>query len=248
MTTRFLLFGLLALFVYLPAAAQTARVVDDEGWCRHDRWNQDGETYCEVREVTLDARDLLEVDGGTNGGIQVRGWDRDEIQIRSRVQGHARSEARARELAGAVTIRTGRVIEADTPDGRNHEWTSVSYRIYVPHNTDLALETHNGGIDIADVAGEIDFRALNGGVTLERLAGDVRGSTTNGGVDVALDGDAWSGSGLDVETTNGGVTVYVPENYSADFETGTVRTTLGDGGAPIRVRTTNGGVDIRRGG
>ncbi len=268
MSTRFLLSGLLALFVCLPATAQTARVVDDDGWCRNDRWNNNGETYCEVREVTLDARDLLEVDGGTNGGIQVRGWDRNEIQIRAKVQGNARSEERAQELAEAVTIRTGSVIKADTPNSRNREWTSVSYRIYVPHNTDLELETHNGGIDIAEVTGDIDFDALNGGVTLERLAGDVRGSTTNGGLDVELDGDAWAGRGLDVKTTNGGVTVYVPQDYNADFETGTVngrlnldfpmmvsgridrtiRTTLGDGGAPVRVRTTNGGVDIRRGG
>jgi DUF4097 and DUF4098 domain-containing protein YvlB len=84
---------------------------------------------------------------------------------------------------------------------------------------------------------------------------------------VTLAGTRWDGEGLDVETTNGGIDVTVPEGYSARFETGTVNggididfpvtvqgrvgrrmtTTLGDGGPTIRAVTTNGGVKIRRG-
>ncbi|MDX1530929.1 MAG: DUF4097 family beta strand repeat-containing protein [Rhodothermales bacterium] len=131
----------------------------------------------------------------------------------------------------------------------------------------LDLATRNGGIAIDGVTGEVRFRAMNGGVSLVGLGGDVQGRTTNGGLHVVLTGDAWEGRGLDVETVNGGVDVTVPEGYSADFETGTVNgrlrvgfpvtvegdvgrritTTLGQGGAPVRVTTTNGGVRIDRG-
>jgi DUF4097 and DUF4098 domain-containing protein YvlB len=83
---------------------------------------------------------------------------------------------------------------------------------------------------------------------------------------VALDGTAWQGSGLNLETTNGGVHLTVPDNYNAHLETGTTNgrvsidfpvsvqgtigrslsTDLGSGGATIRVRTSNGGVKISR--
>ena len=77
----------------------------------------------------------------------------------------------------------------------------------------------------------------------------------------------WDGRGMDVETTNGGLTMYVPDGYNARLETGTVNggidldfpitiqgrmtrrnitTELGDGGPLIRAPTTNGGVRIRR--
>ena len=136
----------------------------------------------------------------------------------------------------------------------------------VPEQSNLSLETTNGGISIASVRGDIRFEATNGGIKLADVGGDVHGQTTNGGLDIELSGKEWRGEGLDVRTTNGGVTLEVPENYSAELETGTVNgsievdfpitvqgtigrrltTELGDGGTRIRVLTTNGGVVIRR--
>jgi DUF4097 and DUF4098 domain-containing protein YvlB len=83
---------------------------------------------------------------------------------------------------------------------------------------------------------------------------------------VELSGDRWDGETLDVRTTNGGVKMSVPENYSARLEAGTVNgginvdfpvtvqgrlnkqlaLNLGSGGATIRAMTTNGGVHISR--
>jgi DUF4097 and DUF4098 domain-containing protein YvlB len=103
-------------------------------------------------------------------------------------------------------------------------------------------------------------------VVLKKLGGTVKGSTTNGGLVVELAGDRWDGETLDVRTTNGGVVMSIPENYSANLETGTVNggisvdfpvtvqgdlkkqlaVNLGSGGATIKAMTTNGGVRIRR--
>jgi len=92
----------------------------------------------------------------------------------------------------------------------------------VPQRTDLAMRTHNGGISIYGVQGHISFEAVNGGVQLQQLAGSVEGHTTNGGVHLELAQDHWEGDKCDVSTTNGGVTILVPANYSAHLETGTV--------------------------
>jgi DUF4097 and DUF4098 domain-containing protein YvlB len=92
----------------------------------------------------------------------------------------------------------------------------------------------------------------------------VRGKTTNGGVQVQLGGQGWQGNGLDLETHNGGVHVSVPDGYSAHLDAGTKNGRvgcdlpiaasdpkgkelvgdLGQGGAPVKIRTVNGGVSV----
>jgi len=250
-------------------AAQEWKTIQDDRWCRDGgHWGDNDETYCEVREITLKAdRDMIRVDGGANGGIEVEGWDKNEIRIRVKVQAWSRDEDDARNTVEAIEISTGREIRADGPSQRHHDGWSVSYRLMVPKKSNLDLEANNGGLSVSDVEGEIHLDTTNGGLSIANLAGDVRGRTTNGGLHVQLTGKAWKGDGLDVTSTNGGVDLEIPEGYSAELETGTVnggidvefpvtvqgrinkklKATLGDGGARIRVRTTNGGVRIYRG-
>ncbi|NNF28976.1 MAG: DUF4097 family beta strand repeat protein [Gemmatimonadetes bacterium] len=251
---------LLAMGVAWPAGEVAA-----QDWCHESR----RAVACEVREYSFASDGDLEIDGGMNGGIHVTGWDGDEVRVEARVRAQAPEQGRAEEILNGIEIyASARSVEADGPDmGRREGW-SVSYRVFVPHATDLELETHNGGISLEDVSGRIRMSALNGGVKIAGAGGDVVGRTTNGGLSVELSGDRWAGEGLDLRTTNGGVTVAIPEGYSAEFETATVnggfaldvpmtlqgrlgrrlRSTLGDGGAPVRVTTTNGGVKIRRAG
>jgi hypothetical protein len=212
------------------------------------------------------------VDANPNGGIRVEGWDGNDILVRAVVQANGKDEATAKRLASEVEIRAGGGrVSATGPDrsGRvGREWWSVSYRISVPRRTDLDLSTNNGGISIANVAGTIRFETRNGGVRLADLGGAVTGRTSNGGLKVDLGGTAWDGAGLDVETSNGGVTLAIPEPYNAQLETRTsnggfrfdypltltgelsprrgITTTIGSGGPPVRVRTTNGGLRIQR--
>jgi DUF4097 and DUF4098 domain-containing protein YvlB len=210
----------------------------------------------------------VRVDAGRNGGIRVTGADRSDIAVQAVVRATARTDSRARQLAADVDVTAvnGRV-SATGPDTSGREWWSVSYRLAVPRKNDLDLAAHNGGISIRGVHGAITFDTTNGGLELTDVGGRVRGQTRNGGVDVALAGTRWDGEALDVATTNGGVDIEIPEGYNAQLETGTVngrfhtdfpmtvtgtlsrrsiRTTLGSGGAPIRVVTTNGGLRISR--
>jgi hypothetical protein len=247
-----------------PLHAQ-APVRTDEAECRS--WGDD-ERYCETREYLVAARGSLDIDAGQNGGISVTGWDRNEIRVVAHIQAHGDDEARARELARSIAIEVGETVRAEGPArvSRRDEHWSVSYEVQVPRSTRLRLEAHNGGIRLEDLGGEVDARTLNGGIAVHGGAGRIRGHTTNGGLRVELTGATWRGDGLDLESTNGGVTIRVPEGYSAELETGTVnggidldfpvtvqgrlrrtiRTTLGEDGPLIRALTTNGGVSIER--
>jgi hypothetical protein len=255
----------LVMMSWLPALA-LAQNAEREMTC-DDQWQSDRVSHCEINEMTIPAISRLSVDGGVNGGMTVKGWQKNEVLVRARVQTAAENDAQAKALARQVIIHTGggRIL-ADGPSQGHHENWSVSYEILVPQNTDLDLRAHNGGIHIADVRGQIEFETINGGVSLTRLSGAVHGHTTNGGLHVELAGDRWEGTQLDARTTNGGVSLSVPSNYSAHLETGTVNghinvefpvtvhgeinrqlsIDLGSGGPLIRAVTTNGGVSIKR--
>ena len=182
--------------------------------------------HCEIKEQTLAAGGTVTVDGKTNGGISVKGWERHEILVRAKIESRAPTQAEADSLAQQVRIETaGLNIHAEGPEARNegrydYSWY-VSYEIFVPQRSDLNLKAHNGGISIRDVSGRLEFSTTNGGVSLTRVGGSVTGNTTNGGVHVELAGSRWEGETLDVRTTNGGVNLVLPDNYSAHLETGT---------------------------
>ncbi len=250
---------------FLVLAAPAALVAQERDWCEDDG-DRDRARFCEVREFTMAASGSIEVDARPNGGISVEAWARNEVLVRARVIGNAEGEERAREIANQVDVQTGGTVRAEGPDTERREWWSVSYRIFVPANYNLQLSSMNGGISVDGISGDMELETMNGGLHLENVGGDVHGRTTNGGLHVQLSGASWQGEGLDARTTNGGVTLEIPEGYSANLEAGTTNggfsvdfpvtvsgeirrrlsTALGSGGAPIRVITTNGGVRLQR--
>ncbi len=261
-------FRVLVSVLAIPGLAVAQQTGDpNHEWCDRDNGgDRRANRYCEVRDFTMDAvAGALTVDGGRNGGITVEGWNQDSIRVLAKVEAWSRDddgEAMARE----ISIDTGRTISADIPSSGRGRGAAVSFRLSVPRASDLSLKTINGSISIADVVGDINLRATNGAVRLDNVGGDVQGRTTNGRVSVALGGSEWNGRGLDVETTNGRVTLRVPEGFRADLTVGTVNgrfeadipitvqgrinrrrltTELNGGGPAIRVVTTNGRVHLR---
>ena len=278
----------IGMYVVLPGALHAQEVISREikekikeekvhkearynkEFCSNNNWNNgDKVSTSELRELTVAANGRLEVDGARNGGISVRGENRSDVLVRACVQTWGSSEQEAKSLASSVRINTGSVIKADAPDETN--W-SVSYEIRAPRNSNLALRAMTGGISIKSIDGDIDVNTVNGGVSIADAAGTVRGRTTNGGLNVMLVGSGWKGSGLDLQTTNGGVNLSLPSDFAANVEAGTtnggfssdfpglqvekqgdhrygpqpkkVAASINGGGAPVRVVTMNGGIRI----
>lgn len=238
--------------------------------CDEGRWgSSEQKRYCETRDLTLPGlkSGTLTVDGQRNGGITVKGYAGTDIRVRARVQAWSKDEAEAKARVAAVKIGTeGNTLRAEAAGDDNY---AVSYEIFVPEKTALALKTHNGGIHLDNLRGPVSFEAQNGGVSISGAGGDVKGRTQNGGLNITLTGTKWDGAGLDVATTNGGITWKLPPDYSAQFFTSTVHgpvrtdfpasvqgtvkrsevaVALGKGGAPVKAVTTNGGVTVSRAG
>jgi DUF4097 and DUF4098 domain-containing protein YvlB len=279
--SRVLLSSALAVIVITGAPrAASVEMVDsghpaqttgaNQDWCKDaGSYNDRSETFCEVRTLTGAATGRLEANT-SNGSIAVTGTSRRDVSIQARVIAYAGSMADARELAGDVdvTLDGGR-IRATGPRNsglmRRSGW-HVSYRVEVPSQYDLSLDTSNGSVNVTDVKGTIDTESSNGSLRLTNLAGRVSARTSNGSVEVQVSGSRWDGDGLTVVTSNGSARLDVPESYNANLIVGTsngrinldfpvtvqgtigrrLETTLGSGGPTLEVRTSNGSVRVGR--
>jgi DUF4097 and DUF4098 domain-containing protein YvlB len=244
-------------------AWQTSACGDD--W-NHNHWGR-GNRACEVRKATFSlGSDHLGV-RAENGGITVVGEERNDVAIEARVEVRAGSDEEANNLLHKVQIETsGDEVRDRGPESHfGNTGYSVSYSLHVPRRLKADLRSMNGGIAISHLEGNIAFNTTNGGVHLDDLAGDVHGDTVNGGLDITLTGDRWNGEGLRARTTNGGVTLKIPQNYNARLEAGTVNggisvdfpitlqgeiknritTQIGTGGPLVQAETTNGGIQLR---
>ena len=150
---RGVLLVMVACVAAVPAFSQKEKSKDSLA-C-NDNWHNDKlVNHCEIKEQTLPATDgTIAVDGMMNGGVSVKGWDRNEILLRARIQSAAPSQAEADELARQIRIDTGAKIFASGPKNRSDAWWSVSYELFVPRRSNLSLKTNNGGISISDVTG-----------------------------------------------------------------------------------------------
>lgn len=256
------------------AAAMAAMIVPATALARQgqvspcsDNNGGDRPSHCEMREFTVPAASSLGVNASPNGGVSVTGWDRQEIRVRAKVVASAETQAEADQLASQIKVLSdGGTIRTDGPRVRGEGGWSVSFDVMVPAQIALDLRTTNGGVSVRNVRGQLGLTTTNGGITLENVEGDVHGETTNGGVNATLSGNGWQGQGLDLRTHNGGVRLALPDGYSAHLEAGTTNggiscefpvtvqgnitrqlsTDIGGGGATLTLRTTNGGISIRK--
>ncbi len=253
----------------VPIAAQMQNNTEKQMTCDNRRFDGDRARHCDIREQTMPSVGLLSVEGH-NGSATVKGWLRNDVLVRARVDSAAETQAAADLLAARVSVETaGGQVRSIGPDTLEDSWWSVSYEVFVPQTANLSVKTHNGGVTISDVRGQIRFNAHNGGVHLRRVAGDVGGDTHNGGIEVELAGPIWDGRQLEASTYNGGITLSAPAGRSAHLQaetssgriqsdfpfmvSGEIRprrldTTIGSGGALIHLTTHNGQVTLKRAG
>ena len=258
------------------ASAQSSRTLTGDPWCENNGYaDADRVRVCEVRE-TLTTADQLDLDAQPNGAVHVTRWDRPDVLVRAVVAAYARDDAEARAVLAGVRIQVdGGRVRAEPPPGgwgQGERYATVSFDVFAPRDTDLAVKTMNGAVRVDGVQGDIRVQALNGAVTLAGVGGDVQVRAVNGAVSAAL-GPTWDGRGLDVQTTNGAIVLALPAGFSGDLSAQTqvgriglsglddvagldrqqgrwvgdrLTARLGDGGPPVTVATTNGGISIRQ--
>lgn len=235
---------------------------------------RDGRTrVCESRTVRIDRTDIA-LDAHVNGSVHVSAWDRDYIELVSRVEAEAGTRATAERLVRETRVLTGGTVRVDAPEtersGRRSDWVNVHFDVHVPRDADVSVEAFNGAIVIEGVSGRLRANTLNGSLRIVDAGGEVDAETVNGAIQMSLTASAARGEGVRAHTTNGAVAVTLPSAFSADVRARTVMGSIrfddalgvrdldcgrddcrrlsgviGRGGAPLDVSTTNGSVRLR---
>lgn len=139
----------------------------------------------------------------------------------------------------------------------------VSYTISVPRTMNVEVDNTNGAVLLTGVTGLHELETTNGRITVTRCAGGLDATTTNGSISAELTSVA-KGASLDFTTTNGKIVVALPRNIGVDVDAETtngsiesqlpvstrtvdrneLRGQINGGGTRLRLRTTNGAIDI----
>ena len=199
-----------------------------------------------------------------NGPVEVQGWDKDVVEVHA-VKTAKRNNADLARVTVEVEA-TPKSISVSThyPQDEGVE-VAVEYVIHVPYTAHVEhIGTINGSLKIAGVPAVDDLHTVNGNIEVFDGGGSVHAHTTNGNVHLEL-AHFNGGSGATAETTNGSLLVALPGDTQANVETRCLngnflsempiamestlrpremRGRFGKGGAPLKLRTINGGIRI----
>lgn len=229
----------------------------------------------------------LKVIASKNGGVSVHGTQTGNFKVTLCKVARAASQQAAQQMLAQIHLENNaNTLQPVGPE--NAKWTAFLL-IEAPANAAMEVEAVNGPISFRDMSGAIKAQAKNGPVSLKGMSGDVDATVQNGPVSfdgssgsikltaqngpvsVRLEGNNWSGSGLQAETVNGPLSVSLPADYQSGVEINTSghspvscrakgcdtaqkvqdgrvrKITFGSGDPLVRIATRNGPVVVNNG-
>jgi len=225
-----------------------------------DEWNR---TYplADGGEISID---------NTNGRVEVEGGAAGTVDVHAERIAKSSTDEGAKELLPRITIsedvKPNRVAIATAKMGGVMIGASVEvrYRVRAPKNATVKVTNTNGSIRVTAIAGPVEAHGVNGGVNGKALSGAVDATVVNGGVNIDM--ESLGSQKVSLRATNGGVTLSLPDDAKADVDATVVnggitvnglklevteqsrrklQGRMNGGGAPIELKTVNGGVRIR---
>lgn len=199
-----------------------------------------------------------------NGTVDVQGWDRNVVEVHA-VKTAKQKESDLERVSIEVDARPDAVsIATRYPQNEGVE-VAVEYTVHVPHGARVEhIGTVNGTLRVSGIENVEDVHTVNGNIEMFEAGGSVHAHTTNGNVHLEL-AHLQDKTGATAETTNGSLVLAVPSDLQAEVEARclngnfsseipiTMESTqrprevhgrLGHGGAPIHLRTVNGGIRV----
>lgn len=149
------------------------------------------------------------------------------------------------DIRGRMRVQTsGGGIEGSNLDGNLSAETSGGSIDLQRVTGDIHASSSGGGIRIREAGGLVDAETSGGGIDASFSKGNARGGrleTSGGGIEVAIDPEV----GFEIDARGNYVKTEIPVRVVGEISRTTLRGSLGKGGAPLRLRTSGGGVTIR---
>jgi hypothetical protein len=215
---------------------------------------------------------------GINGDVQAEPSNGNEVEVVATKKAR-RSDVNSVELkvvqhAGGVTICALYPSDGYEPNtcepgenkGRNSARNNdvrVDFVVRVPYRVGFAGRTINGEISATSLSGNVISRTINGSIKIS-TTGYADASTINGEIQARV-GDASWPKDLSFSTINGGITLDLPSNASAEVDAKTmngsitsdfpletsnfnrkhIKGKIGVGGRSLTLKTLNGSINLR---
>jgi hypothetical protein len=217
---------------------------------------------------------------GILGNVRAEASSSDEVEVVA-VKSGRRSDPKEVEIR-VVEHSNGVTICAVYPSGdpsrpndclpgeNGHSSThnndvNVDFTVRVPQGVRLRASTINGNVETGALGSDVEATTINGSIKIS-AAGIARASTINGSITASLGNANWT-SPLEFKTVNGGITLDLPSNTSAEVRAETLNGdissdfpmniltrvgrkhlngTIGSGGRELSLKTINGSIHLRR--
>jgi hypothetical protein len=196
-----------------------------------------GET---TEDQTFAAEDVSTISiDNDNGRVVVVGTDTEVISLDAEISHGLRDTGYSWEVVDGVLE-----VEGHCPAFGSY-WCNVDYRLEVPTDVDVVINSDNGRVYASDIDGNVQINADNGRVELVRLSGTVHAETDNGRVE----GDGLSSDSVTAYSDNGRVEldfVDAPSFVRAETDNGSIDIALPvvEEGYNVDTQTDNGSEDI----
>ncbi len=204
-----------------------------------------------------------------NGNVTINSWPESNIKILAKIS------AKTQESRDDMTINMVQqgprvMVSTDYKENgyrQNRQSAKVDYQVWLPADANLSdIELINGSLIIRDISGKVEAQVVNGSIKASGLSGNSIISSVNGSVDVVYSSDTINVNNIEVETVNGSIKLYLPENINADITADTMhgsintafglqakknslfgrnlRGKMGSGGGNINLDSVNGTINV----
>ncbi len=175
---------------------------------------------------------VVEVSGGD---IQVRTWDKAQVQMIGRNVGDEADQVETEQTGNTIYVKF-KVHGGWWPSNRD-----LRFEFYVPNNFNLNLSTSGGDVTLdGSLTGDVEFSTSGGDLKIDELNGTAEGRTSGGDImvhDVEKSSE-FSTSGGDIQVDRAG--------NDLDIETSGGEITVGTVGKDLHAVTAGGDIDIRK--
>jgi DUF4097 and DUF4098 domain-containing protein YvlB len=186
------------------------------------------------------------------GNIEVAAHDKNTVMLKITKTVKKASEERAEKLLADHKIEfaqeSGVVkITAESPQKKTSFFgllggkkgnLSVHYKILVPENFNLTLDTSGGNVSIGDLEGVVQLRTSGGNIAVAAIDGPVNAHTSGGNMSVkSASGD------IDLHTSGGNIKVDSGDG-KIDARTSGGNIAIGSARGAVAVRTSRGNIHL----
>lgn len=144
---------------------------------KHNRSDVDEESTILDTTVTVERGTIVDL-SATDGRIIVRGWDRNEVEVK------AQSESGELQFT-----KSPRSVRVEGRRGTRSRTIDVTMNVRVPLNTRVVVNTMLGNVQVLDVRGEVDAELVSGDITIRGASGRTAVTNVSGDIIVSdIDG------------------------------------------------------------